>query len=884
MSTEENTGYISNSSERPTSCQRKKTLVTYRIHQRGPHHVNRRKYWLHIQFIREVHIMSTEENTGYISNSSERSTPCQRKKTLVTNRIHQRGPHHVNERKHWLHIEFIREVHIMSTEENTGYISNSSERSTPCQRKKTLVTYRIHQRGPHHVNGRKHWLHIEVIREVHIMSTEENTGYISNSSERSTSCQRKKKLVTYRIHKRGPHHVNGRKHWLHIEFIREVHIMSTKENTGYISNSSEMSTPCQRKKTLVTYRIHQRGPRHVNGRKHWLHIEFIREVHTMSTEENTGYISNSSERSTSCQLKKTLVTYRIHQRGPHHVNGRKHWLHIEFIREVRIMSTEENTGYISNSPERSTSCQRKKTLVTYRIHQRGPHHVNERKHWLHIEFIREVHIMSTDENTGYISNSSERSISCQRKKTLVTYRIHQRGPYHVNGRKHCLYIEFIREVRIMSTEENTGNISNSSERSTSCQRKKTLVTNRIHQRGPHHVNEKTLVTYRIHQRGPHHVNGRKHWLHIEFIREVHTMSTEENTGYISNSSERSTSCQRKKTLVTYRIHQRGPHHVSGRKHWLHIEFIREVHTMSTEENTGYISNSSERSTSCQRKKTLVTYRIHQRGPYHVNGRKHWLHIEFIREVHIMSTEENTGYISKSSERSTSCQRKKTLVTYRIHQRGPHHVNGRKHLLHIEFIREVHIMSTEETLVTYRIHQRGPHHVNRRKYWLHIEFIREVHTMSTEENTGYISNSSERSTSCQRKKTLVTYRIHQRGPHHVNGRKHWLHIEFIREVHIMSTEENTGYISKSSERSTSCQRKKTLVTYRIHQRGPHHVNGRKNWLHIEFIREVHIMSTEENTGYISNSSERSTSCQQKKILVTYRIHQRCPHHVNGRKHW
>ena len=573
MSTEENTGYISNSSERFTSCQRKKTLVTYRIHQRRPHHVNRRKCWLHIEFIREVHIMSTAENTGYISNSSERSTSCQRKKTLVTYRIHQTGPHHVNGRKHWLHIEFIREVHTMSTEENTGYISNSSERSASCQRKKTLVTYRIHQRGLHHVNGRKHWLHIEFIREVHTMSTEENTGYISNSSERSASCQRKKTLVTYRIHQIGPHHVNGRKHWLHIEFIREVHTMSTEENT-------------------VTYRIHQRGPHHVNGRKHWLHIEFIREVHTMSTEENTGYISNSSERSTSCQRKKTLVTYRIHQRGPHHVNGRKHWLHIEFIREV---------------------------------------HVNGRKHGLHIEFIREVHIMSTEENTGYISNSSERSTSCQRKKTLVTYRIHQRGPHRVNGRKHWLHIEFIREVHIMSTEENTGYISNSSERSTSCQRKK------------------TLVTYRIHQRGPHHVNGRKHWLHIEFIREVHIMSTEENTGYISNSSERSTSCQRKKTLVTYRIHQTGPRHVNGRKHWLHIEFIREVHTMSMEENTGYISNSSERSTSCQRKKTLVTYRIHQRGPHHVNGRKRWLHIKFIREVHIMSTEENTGYISNSIE-------------------------------------------------------------------------------------------------------------------------------------------------------------------------------------------------------------------------------------------
>ena len=273
------------------------------------------------------------------------------------------------------------------------------------------------------------------------------------------------------------------------------------------------------------------------------------------------------------------------------------------------------------------------------------------------------------------------------------------------------------------------------------------------------------------------------------------MSTEENTGYISNSSESSTSCQRKKTLVTCRIHQRGPHHVNGRKHWLHIEFIREVHIMSTEE-------------------ALVTYRIHQGGPHHVNGRKHWLHINFIREVHIMSTEENTGYISNSSERSTSCQRKKTLVTYRIHQRGPHHVNGIKHWLHIEFIREVHIMSTKKTLATYRIHQRGPHHVNGRKHWLHIEFIREVHVMSTQENTGYISNSSERSTPCQRKKTLVTYRIHQRGPRHVNGRKHWLHIEFIREVHTMSTEENAGYISNSSERSTSCQRKKTLVTYRI----------------------------------------------------------------------
>ena len=588
MSTEENTGYISNSSERSTSCQRKKTLVTYRIHQRGPHHVNGIKHWLHIEFIREVHIMSTEENTGYISNSSERSTPCQRKKTLVTYRIHQKGPRHVNARKHWLHIEFIREVHIMSTEENTGYISNSSERSTSCQRKKTLVTYRIHQRCPHHVNGRKHWLHIEFIIEVHIMSTEENTGYISNSSERSTSCQRKKTLVTYRIHQRGPHHVNGRKHWLHIDFIREVHAMSTEENTGYISNSSERSTSCQRKKTLVTYRIQQRGPIHVNGRKHWLHIDSIRMVHTMSTEENTGYITNSSERSTSCQRKKTLVTYRIHQRGPHHVNGRKHWLHIEFIREVHIMSTEENTGYISNSSERSTSCQRKKTLVTYRIHQRGPHHVNGIKHWLHIEFIREVHIMSTEENTGYISNSSERSTSCQRKKTLVTYRIHQGGPHHVNGRKHWLHIEFIREVHVMSTEENTGYISNSSERSTPCQR------------------NKTLVTYRIHQGGPHHVNGRKHWLHIDFIREVHTMSTEENTGYISNSSERSTSCQRKKTLVTYRIQQRGPIHVNGRKHWLHIDSIRMVHTMSTEENTGYITNSSEWSTPCQRKKTLVT--------------------------------------------------------------------------------------------------------------------------------------------------------------------------------------------------------------------------------------------------------------------------------------
>ena len=140
-----------------------------------------------------------------------------------------------------------------------------------------------------------------------------------------TRCQRKKTLVTYRIHQRGPHHVNGRKHWLHNEFIREVHIMSTEENTGYISIPSEWSTPCQRKKTLVTYRIHQRGPRHANGRKHWLHIEFNREVQFMSTEENTGYISISSERSTPCQRKKTLVTYRIHQRGPHHVNGRKHW-------------------------------------------------------------------------------------------------------------------------------------------------------------------------------------------------------------------------------------------------------------------------------------------------------------------------------------------------------------------------------------------------------------------------------------------------------------------------------------------------------------------------------------------------------------------------------
>ena len=406
MSTKENTGYISNSSESSTSCQRKKTLVTYRIHQRGPHHVNGRKHWLHIEFIREVHIMSTEENTGYISNSSERSTSCQRKKTLVIYRIHQRVSHHVNGRKHWLHIEFIREFHTMSTEENTGYISNSSERSTSCQRKKTLVTYRIHQRGPHHVNGRKHWLHIEFIREVRIMSTEENTGYISNSSERSTSCQRKKTLVTYRIHQRGPHHVNERKHWLHIKFIREFHIMSTEENTGYISNSSESFTSCQRKKTLVTYRIHPRVAHHVNGRKHWLHIEFIREIHLMSTDENTGYISNSSERSTPCQRKKTLVTYRIHQRGPHHVNGRKHWLHIEFIREVHIMSTEENTGDISNSSERSTPCKRKKTLVTNRIHPRGPRHVNERKHWLHIEFIRDVHTMSTEENSGYISNSS----------------------------------------------------------------------------------------------------------------------------------------------------------------------------------------------------------------------------------------------------------------------------------------------------------------------------------------------------------------------------------------------------------------------------------------------------------------------------------------------
>ena len=228
---------------------------------------------------------------------------------------------------------------------------------TRCQRKETLVTYRIHQRGPRHVKGRKHWLHIEFIREVHIMSTEENTGYISNWSQRSTSCQRKK-------------------------------------NTGYISNSSERSTSCQRKKTLVT----------ICG-------------------------ANSSERSTSCQRKKTLVTYRIHQRGPHHVNGRKHWLHNEFIREVHIMSTEENTGYITNSSEWSTPCQRKKTLVTYRFHQNGPHHVNGRKHWLHIEFIREVHVMPTEENTGYISNSTERSNSCQRKKTLATYRFHQRGPH-----------------------------------------------------------------------------------------------------------------------------------------------------------------------------------------------------------------------------------------------------------------------------------------------------------------------------------------------------------------------------------------------------------------------------------------------------------------------
>ena len=136
----------------------------------------------------------------------------------------------------------------------------------------------------------------------------------------------------------------------------------------------------------------------------------------MSTEENTGYISNSSERSTSCQWKKTLVTYRIHQRGPHHVNGIKHWLHID-------------------SSGRSTSCQWKKTLATYRFHQRGPHHVNGRKHWLHIEFIREVHVMPTEENTGYISNSTERSNSCQRKKTLVTYRFHQNGPYHVKRKK-----------------------------------------------------------------------------------------------------------------------------------------------------------------------------------------------------------------------------------------------------------------------------------------------------------------------------------------------------------------------------------------------------------------------------------------------------------------
>ena len=128
----------------------------------------------------------------------------------------------------------------------SGYISNSSERSTPCQRNKTLVTYRIHQGGPHHVNGRKHWLHIEFIREVHTMSTEENR------------C--------------------GPPWW--------IHVMSTQENTGYISNSSERSTSCQRKKTLVTYRIHPRGPRHVNERKHWLHIEFIKDVHTMSTEEN----------------------------------------------------------------------------------------------------------------------------------------------------------------------------------------------------------------------------------------------------------------------------------------------------------------------------------------------------------------------------------------------------------------------------------------------------------------------------------------------------------------------------------------------------------------------------------------------------------------------
>ena len=318
--------------------------------------------------------MSTEGNTGYISNSSERST-------------------------------------VMSTEENTGYISNWSERSTSCQRKKTLVKYRIHQRGPHHVNGRKHWL-------------------------------------TYRIHQRGPHHVNGRKHWLHIEFIREVHIMSTEENTGYITNSSERSTSCQRKKTLVTYRFHQNGPHHVNGENTGYISNSSERFHVMPTEENTGYISNSTERSNSCQRKKTLVTYRFHQRGPHHVNGRKHWLHIEFIREVHVMPTEENTGYISNSTERSTSCQRKKTLVTYRIHQRGPHHVNGRKHW-------------------YISNSSERSTSCQRKKTMVTYRIHQRCPHHINGRKHWLHIEFIIEVHIMSTEENTGYISNSSERSTS---------------------------------------------------------------------------------------------------------------------------------------------------------------------------------------------------------------------------------------------------------------------------------------------------------------------------------------------------------------------------------------------------------------------------------
>ena len=167
--------------------------------------------------------------------------------------------------------------------------------------------------------------------------------------------------------------------------------------------------------------------------------------------------------------------------------------------------------------------------------------------------------------------------------------------------------------------------------------------------------------------------------------------------------------------------------------------------MSTEENTGYISNWSERSTSCQRKKTLVTYRISS------------------ERSTSCTTEENTGYISNSSERSTSCQRKKTLVTYRIHQRGPHHVNGRKHWLHNEFIREVHIMS------------------NGRKHWLHNEFIRMVHTMSTEENTGYLSIPSEWSIPCQRKKTLVTYRIHQRGPRHANGRKHWLHIEFNREV-------------------------------------------------------------------------------------------------------